>query len=108
MRIENGLQFKPLFEHGIAELVKAGVGKSDRDLFLSYLKKCGEHMKNVFLKDRRGYVLTAGVKTARAPQTWTEAHTVFLEEAALMNGSRALVAAVAAVSGGDAKSRQRD
>ena len=97
-----GLQFKPLFEHGIAELEKAGVGKSDRDLFLAYLKKCGENMMNVILKDRREYIARDGERSTRAPDTWPEAHRVLLEEEALMSGSRALVAALSGMSGGNA------
>lgn len=94
-----GLQFKPLFEHAIAELEKAGIGASDRGLFLS---SCGEGMWAVILKDRREYVGAAGQLEVRAPHTWLEAHVVLLEEEARAQGARALVAAFhGGGSGGD-------
>ena len=46
-----GLQFKPRFEQAIAELERAGVGKSERELFISYLKKCGQPFRTAILKD---------------------------------------------------------
>ena len=41
-----GHQFEPLFERSIAELEEIGLGKTPKELFLSYLRKVGSARTN--------------------------------------------------------------
>ena len=71
-----GHQFEPLFEHSVAELESVGLGKTVRELFLSYLRKVGPTLQKEIRSDKRLWGKEAGL---RGPQTWEEAHRVVLE-----------------------------
>ncbi|CAJ1456426.1 unnamed protein product [Effrenium voratum] len=71
-----GHQFEPLFEASVTELETVGLGKSKRELYLSYLRKMPAHLQKEIRSDKR---LWAGETQLRGPQTWEEAHRVVLE-----------------------------
>ena len=71
-----GHQFEPLFEASVTELETVGLGKSKRELYLSYLRKMPAHLQKEIRIDKR---LWAGETQLRGPQTWEEAHRVVLE-----------------------------
>ena len=69
-------QFEPLFESSISELESVGLGKTTRELCLSYLRKMPAHLQKEIRGDKR---LWGVESTLRGPQTWEEAHRVVLE-----------------------------
>ncbi|CAK9056517.1 unnamed protein product, partial [Durusdinium trenchii] len=71
-----GHQFEPLFEASVAELEAVGLGKTQRELFLSYLRKVGTSLQREIRPDKR---LWGHEDKLRGPQTWEEAHRVVLE-----------------------------
>ena len=71
-----GHQFEPLFEASVAELEAVGLGKTQRELFLSYLRKVGTSLQREIRSDKR---LWGHEDQLRGPQTWEEAHRVVLE-----------------------------
>ena len=77
------VQFSPLFEKAIANLNRLGIGKGERDYYLSYLVKVGLEYKKIILKDRREYPGVDGVMRTRAAETWQGAHAVLLEHEGL-------------------------
>ena len=89
----SGLQFLPRFEHAVAELEFAGLGKSDRELLLGYLRRLGNPYRAEILKDKRAYAVPSG-DTLRGPQTWKEAHRVLVEYKQLVEGNKALIGAL--------------
>ena len=91
----SALQFLPQFESLTSEMDICGVGLSERQLLLGYLRKVGADQRREILKDRRLYsVPTGGPETMRAAATWREAHRILLEFDAIGAGTKALVAAV--------------
>ena len=72
----SGHQFEPLFEASVAELESVGLGKTPRELYLSYLRKMPAYLQKEIRGDKR---LWRGESTLRGPQTWEEAHRVVLE-----------------------------
>ena len=72
----SGHQFEPLFEEAITELESVGLGKSVKELFLSYLRKIGPNLSKLVRKERRIWL---GEDTLRAPISWEEARKVVLE-----------------------------
>jgi hypothetical protein len=89
------LQFLPLFESVTSEMDMCGVGLSERQLLLGYLRKIGIDYRREILKDRRLYSAPAGgPEVMRCAQTWREAHRILLEIEAISAGTKALVAAV--------------
>ena len=89
------LQFLPMFESVTSEMDMCGVGLSERQLLLGYLRKVGSDYRREILKDRRLYASpTGGPEEMRNPQTWREAHRVLLEIESVSAGTKALVAAV--------------
>ena len=71
-----GGQFEPLFEASVTELEAVGLGKTPRELFLSYLRKVGTNLQKEIRADKR---LWGSEDKMRGPQTWEEAHRVVLE-----------------------------
>ena len=71
-----GHQFEPLFEASVAELESVGLGKTPRELFLSYLRKVGPSLQREIRADKR---LWGQEDRLRGPQTWEETHRVVLE-----------------------------
>ncbi|CAK9071601.1 unnamed protein product, partial [Durusdinium trenchii] len=69
-------QFEPLFEASISELESVGLGKTQRELYLSYLRKMPPYLQKEIRSDKR---LWKGEATLRGPATWEEAHRVVLE-----------------------------
>ena len=69
-------QFEPLFEASVSELESVGLGKTQRELYLSYLRKMPPHLQKEIRSDKR---LWKGESTLRGPATWEEAHRVVLE-----------------------------
>jgi hypothetical protein len=89
------LQFLPLFESVTSEMDMSGVGLSERQLLLGYLRKVGADYRRDLLKDRRMYPSVSGqAEVMRPVATWMEAHRVLLEVEAISAGTKALVAAV--------------
>ena len=89
-----GLQWQPIFEKTLAKLNRLGLAKSERDIFLGYLRKIGSDYKKVIMKDRREYPVEGGGSCFRGPQTWREAHAILLEEETLSADAKSLVAGV--------------
>ena len=73
-----GHQFEPLFEASIAELEAVGLGKTPRELYLSYLQKMPPHLQKEIRADKRLWP-TDETPVLRAPRTWEESHKVVLE-----------------------------
>ena len=69
-------QFEPLFESSVSELESVGLGKTPRELYLSYLRKMPPHLHKEIRSDKR---LWKGENVLRGPSTWEEAHRVVLE-----------------------------
>ena len=69
-------QFEPLFESSISELESVGLGKTPRELYLSYLRKMPAHLQKEIRGDKRLWGMES---TLHGPQTWEEAHRVVLE-----------------------------
>ena len=86
-----GHQFEPLFERSIAELEEIGLGKTPKELFLSYLRKVGPHLQKEIRKDKRIWPKEAEL---RAPRSWEEAHKVVLEYEQRESTNRAQVSSV--------------
>ena len=97
------IQFLPIFEAAVSELVLAELGKPDRELFLAYLEKVGGPASQVVLADRRAYPTPGGGPDEfRKAKTWREAHKVLQEHERALAGGRSLLnqPAVAGVDGG--------
>ena len=79
----SGHQFEPLFEASIAELESVGLGKTPRELYLSYLRKMPANLQKEIRSDKRLWPTDqkdpSGSATLRGPKTWEEAHKVVLE-----------------------------
>ncbi len=91
----SALQLLPQFESLTSEMDICGVGLSERQLLLGYLRKVGADHRREILKDRRLYPSpTGGPEAMRAAATWREAHRILLEFDAIGAGTKALVAAV--------------
>ena len=73
-----GHQFEPLFEASIAELEAVGLGKTPRELYLSYLRKMPPHLQKEIRADKRLWPADE-TPVLRAPRTWEESHKVVLE-----------------------------
>ena len=86
-----GHQFEPLFERSIAELEEIGLGKTPRELFLSYLRKVGPHLQKEIRKNKRIWPKESEL---RAPRSWEEAHKVVLEYEQRESTNRAQVSSV--------------
>ena len=90
----SAVQFLPVWEKAVTELELKGLGRSERELLLAYLKRCGPAARTEVLKDRRAYPRVGGGEEVRQVKTWREAHRIVVELEQLMEGSRALLAAV--------------
>ena len=90
-RSDAGHQFEPLFERSIAELEEIGLGKTPRELFLSYLRKVGPVLQKEIRRDKRIWPKESEL---RAPRTWEEAHKVVLEYEQRESTNRAQVSSV--------------
>ena len=86
-----GGQFEPLFEASVAELEAVGLGKTPRELFLSYLRKVSTTLQKEIRSDKR---LWGAEDKMRGPQTWEEAHRVVLEYEQREATARATASAV--------------
>ena len=86
-----GHQFEPLFARSIAELEEIGLGKTPRELFLSYLRKVGPVLQKEIRKDKRIWPKETEL---RAPRSWEEAHKVVLEYEQRDSTNRAQVSSV--------------
>ena len=73
----SAVQFLPVWEAVVAELDLKGIGKSDRELLLAYMKRCGPAARTEVLKDRRPYATLGGAEETRQVRTWPEAHRGF-------------------------------
>ena len=60
----SGHQFEPLFEASVADLESVGLGKTPRELYLSYLRKMPPHLQKEIRQDKR---IWPGLET---PRTW--------------------------------------
>ena len=98
-----GHQFEPLFERSIAELEEIGLGKTPRELFLSYLRKVGPVLQKEIRRDKRIWPKEAEL---RAPRTWEEAHKVVLEYEQRESTNRAQVSSVYAAEEAPRQRRQ--
>ena len=95
-----GHQFEPVFEASVAELEAVGLGKTPRELFLSYLMKMLPSLQKEIRADKR---IWQEEDRLRGPQTWEEARRVVLEFEQREATNRATASAVyAAASSSDA------
>ena len=90
-----GHQFEPVFEASVAELEAVGLGKTPRELFLSYLMKMPPSLQKEIRADKR---IWQEEDRLRGPQTWEEAHRVVLEFEQREATNRATANAVYAAS----------
>ncbi|CAK0835569.1 unnamed protein product [Prorocentrum cordatum] len=90
----SALEFQATFENIVAEMELAGMGKSDRDLLLSYLALIPPSHRAEVLKDRRVYQRSGAQPEVRGVETWREAHRVLLKLEEAESSAKALVAAV--------------
>ena len=77
----SGHQFEPLFEASVADLESVGLGKTPRELYLSYLRKMPPHLQKEIRQDKRiwpGDAKDVGLRSP-ATATWEESHKVVLE-----------------------------
>ena len=75
----SGHQFEPLFEASVADLESVGLGKTPRELYLSYLRKMPPHLQKEIRQDKRIWPGDAKDVGLRPPATWEESHKVVLE-----------------------------
>ena len=75
----SGHQFEPLFEASVADLESVGLGKTPRELYLSYLRKMPPHLQKEIRQDKRIWPGDAKEVGLRSPATWEESHKVVLE-----------------------------
>ena len=75
----SGHQFEPLFEASVADLESVGLGKTPRELYLSYLRKMPPHLQKEIRQDKRIWPGDAKDVGLRSPATWEESHKVVLE-----------------------------
>ena len=75
----SGHQFEPLFEASVADLESVGLGKTPRELYLSYLRKMPPHLQKEIRQDKRIWPGDAKDVGLRSPATWEECHKVVLE-----------------------------
>ena len=75
----SGHQFEPLFEASVADLESVGLGKTARELYLSYLRKMPPHLQKEIRQDKRIWPGDAKEVGLRSPATWEESHKVVLE-----------------------------
>ena len=75
----SGHQFEPLFEASVADLESVGLGKTPRELYLSYLRKMPPHLQKEIRQDKRIWPGDAKDVGLRSPATWDESHKVVLE-----------------------------
>ena len=73
----SGHQFEPLFEASVADLESVGLGKTARELYLSYLRKMPPHLQKEIRAEKAGGCQGGG--PPRSPATWEESHKVVLE-----------------------------
>ena len=75
--------YDQLFEASIAELESVGLGKTPRELYLSYLRKMPANLQKEIRSDKRLWPTDQkdprGSATLRGPKTWEQAHKVVLE-----------------------------
>eukprot|EP00439_Symbiodinium_sp_Y106_P001784 s1132_g1.t1 len=74
-----GHQFEPLFEASIADLEAVGLGKTPRELYLSYLRKMPPHLQKEIRQDKRIWPGDGKDVGLRSPATWEESHKLVLE-----------------------------
>ena len=74
-----GHQFEPLFEASIADLEAVGLGKTPRELYLSYRRKMPPYLQKEIRNDKRLWPGDPKDGGLRGPQTWEESHKVVLE-----------------------------
>ena len=86
----SALQFEPIWEEHLDELESVGLGKSQRELLLIYLKKVGPQMAADIQKDQRMWPDGSGGTESRRVATWEEARKVCVELESLRAGGRAL------------------
>ena len=87
-------QFLPIFEKLVAGLESCGLGKSDMEKYLGYLRRVGNQWRSDILKYRIcDLVPDTGAPCFRGCKTWKEAHKALIEMEQAGDGSRALTAA---------------
>ena len=80
----------------MAELESVGLGKTPRELFLSYLRKVSPTLQKEIRGDKR---LWGSEAVLSGPQTWEEAHKVVLEFEQREATNRATASAVYTLHG---------
>ena len=63
----------------MADLESVGLGKTPRELYLSYLRKMPPHLQKEICQDKRIWPGDTKDIGLRSPQTWEECHKVVLE-----------------------------
>ena len=94
-----GHQFEPLFEASIADLEAVGLGKTPRELYLSYLRKMPPYLQKEIRNDKRLWLGDPKDGGLRGPQTWEECHKVVLEYEQREAAHRAVSHAVYSATG---------
>ena len=89
-------QFHPVFQKLVTDMEACGLGKSERELFLGYLRRMTPQVRADILKWRAEFPdrSAGGAPGIRGPETWQEAHTVLVQLERYQDQSRSFVAKV--------------
>ena len=66
----SGHQFEPLFEASVADLESVGLGKTPRELYLSYLRKMPPHLQKEIRQDKRIWA-SGPLPRGKSPTKWS-------------------------------------
>ena len=73
----NAMQWHHAFDKALTQLSDCGLPKSEREVFLDYINKCGPALSKLVQTDKRSRLdreNNDGSYIHRAPETWKEAH----------------------------------
>ena len=103
----SALQFEPWWDKSLSDLAEVGLSRTERELFLAYLRKIGKQMATEIRKDQRPWPDGAGGHTSRRCCTWEEAHKVCIELEALNVDNKAVQHQAFAIDGADGPKSKR-
>ena len=101
-------QFRPVYEKLCSELKAVGLGKSDREEYLEYLRRIGQPWRGLVMGYNMVLVKPDGQQTIRKPETWLEAHQALLDIEQQHAGNRSLVGMVAGIGPGKGAGKDPD
>ena len=84
------LEFRTKFYKYTAQLEEVGMPSTAAEKLMSYFEKVGPSMSQIIRLDRRQRPDGSGGTTERLPETWEEAHAVWVELEAAQAGTNML------------------